>query len=30
VEIERLGELDTTDGLADMIRRAEALAGREP
>ena len=30
VEIERLGELDTTEGLADMIRRAEALAGREP
>ncbi|HSF07677.1 MAG TPA: NUDIX hydrolase [Methylomirabilota bacterium] len=30
VEIERLGDLDTTDGLADMIRRAEALAGREP
>jgi ADP-ribose pyrophosphatase YjhB (NUDIX family) len=30
VEIERLADLDTTDGLADMIRRAEALAGREP
>ena len=30
VEIERLDELDTTDGLADMIRRAVALARREP
>jgi len=30
VEIERVGELDTTEGLADMIRRAEALARREP
>jgi ADP-ribose pyrophosphatase YjhB (NUDIX family) len=26
-EVERLGELDTTPGLLDMIRRAEALRG---
>jgi ADP-ribose pyrophosphatase YjhB (NUDIX family) len=30
VEIERVGELDVTDGLMDMIRRALALAGKEP
>jgi ADP-ribose pyrophosphatase YjhB (NUDIX family) len=29
VEIERVGELDTTDGLMDMIRRALALAGKD-
>ncbi len=29
-EIDRLAELDTTEGLADMIRRAVALARREP
>ena len=28
VEIERVAELDTTQGLLDMIRRAEALRGR--
>jgi hypothetical protein len=30
VAIERVGELDVTDGLIDMIRRAQALAGKEP
>lgn len=30
VEIERVGELDVTEGLTDMIRRAQALARREP
>ncbi len=30
VELERVGELDVTDGLTDMIRRAVALAGKEP
>jgi len=29
VEIEGIGELDVTEGLVDMIRRAEALARRE-
>jgi 8-oxo-dGTP diphosphatase len=29
VEIERVSELDVTDGLIDMIRRAVALAGKE-
>jgi 8-oxo-dGTP diphosphatase len=29
VELERVGELDVTDGLTDMIRRALALAGKE-
>jgi ADP-ribose pyrophosphatase YjhB (NUDIX family) len=29
VEIERVGELDVTDGLMDMIRRALALAGKD-
>lgn len=29
VEIERVSELDVTDGLMDMIRRAQALAGKE-
>ena len=29
VEVERVGELDVTDGLMDMIRRAQALAGKE-
>jgi 8-oxo-dGTP diphosphatase len=29
VEIERVGELDVTDGLMDMIRRAQALARKE-
>jgi ADP-ribose pyrophosphatase YjhB (NUDIX family) len=27
IEIERIGELETTDGLLDMIRRAQALLG---
>lgn len=30
VEIERVGELDITDGLAGMVHRAVALARREP
>jgi hypothetical protein len=29
VEIERVNELDVTDGLSDMIRRGLALARRE-
>jgi ADP-ribose pyrophosphatase YjhB (NUDIX family) len=29
VEIERVGELEVTDGLVDMIRRALALAGKD-
>jgi mutator protein MutT len=29
VEIERVSELDVTDGLIDMIRRAVALAGKD-